>query len=122
MTRAGWLILKWLILPAALAAIGYYIIGPRLGNLPVPGMIQAPAIGTSHDDATDADKGKQTNFPSPDVDVKVGSVAHGEHPKPTRHHRRHAAQKPAETPPTQTAPPGGQDQGGGATTTGGTDG
>lgn len=30
----AWFVVKWLVVPAGMAAIGYFLIGPRLGDMP----------------------------------------------------------------------------------------
>lgn len=119
---AGWFILKWLLIPAALAAAGYYIIGPRIGALapPKPGVdtgTPPPQTPPTHESSA---TGSQTSYPAPDVTVTRGS---GQVTPPKRHRRR----RPAKPAPDTAAPaerPAQTDQGGSggaATTTGGGD-
>ena len=124
--RAGLLILKWLIIPAGLAAVGYYVIGPRLGNLPIPNMSSAPSSEPQHEEGAVSDKGKQAVYPSPDVNVKVGAVAHGDAEARAQRRRHKKATtpkaKPAEHTPGEATPPPDQGGSGGAATGGGTTG
>lgn len=121
---AGWFILKWLLIPAALAAAGYYIIGPRIGALaPSKAGIDtgapAPQTPPAHDSAT---TGNQTSYPAPDVTVTRGSGQVAPAP-PRRHRRRSTKPKPdAATTPDQPAQSDQGGSGGAATTTGGGDG
>ncbi|MFI5384548.1 MAG: hypothetical protein ACHQ50_00340 [Fimbriimonadales bacterium] len=119
MARAVWMIVKWLVIPASLAAVGYYVIGPKIGKInssppdttaePAP----VPAVTHQADSGTTA-----TSYPAPDVSVTRGATAEGSH-KPRRHRR--PKPKTEEPKPDEVAPP---DQGGsgGAATGGGTTG
>ena len=109
------LLTKWLIIPAALAAIGYYVIGPRVG----------PSGATKpHQPAASTDQSADTTEPPIDVpeykepETTVSASPLSRRPRTsssTRRRRRHASTDEAK--PAQAAPP---DQG--TTTTGGTDG
>jgi hypothetical protein len=65
LTPAG-KILKWIVIPAALLAGGFYLIGPHIGgavpNLPGSGGVNVTPVADN-----DGDK---DNFASPDVDVQ----------------------------------------------------
>jgi|GEM_PF-5909874 len=133
MARAGWLILKWLVIPVALASAGYYFVGPRI-NQYVPGANTEKPTGTSTEPAasvaTTAPQEHQTSYPPPDVSVTSSASRDGA--TPVRHHRHHPVEKPkTETTPTDQAPPpdrgsiggtdGGDAGGGGGNSGGGGD-
>jgi len=127
MARAVWMIIKWLVIPAALAATGYYIIGPRVGKISTDAKDRSTQGQPKTTAATSA---QPSSYPAPDVNVKVGASSRGEAP-----HRRHHKKKPkpdaAATapitdkviPPDQATTGGdGAGAGNGPATTGGTDG
>lgn len=111
MARAGMLLIKWLLFPAALAAVGYFFVGPRIGKLSGPVASSTP-IQDSAQQATDK---KQTAFPQPEVDVSVDAVKKPKE-KPKKRRRRHTT-KPAVSKPTAdpVAPPVESTTGGGTT-------
>jgi hypothetical protein len=113
---AGFLLLKWLIIPAALAAAGYFFIGPRVGKyVKADSGTQAPVEAAQ---PTSSSTSEQTSFPAPDVEVKVGTAASSTHRPKRKKRRRTTKPKPSASAAATTIPadPGGS---GGAATTGG---
>ncbi len=88
----GLVVLKWLIVPAILAAIGYFLIAPRIGSkLKIPGLqheqpTAQPGPTQTHTGTT----AMSTQYPSPDVEVQVGSLAG----RPNHSVRPHRKRKP----------------------------
>ena len=121
MTRAGWFILKWLIIPAGLTAVGYYVVGPRLGNLPIPSSIY-PGADTQATKPAEPET-KQSNFPSPEVNVKVGALQKGDAEARARRRQRRKRSRPkppaTAAAPVNVVPPVDEGGSGGAATTGG---
>ena len=115
MGRVAFLILKWLLIPAALAAAGYYFVGPRIGKIDTPSL---PKTAPPPEDTavTQSTKENDKTYPAPDIDVKVGAVSHKEPRK--RVHRKKPKPKADDTvkvtPPTDNGTTGGGDTGGGA--------
>lgn len=113
------LIVKWLLIPAALTAVGYYIVGPRIGASLKNSAAAEPTKSSSATETTTA--ANTVSYPAPDVEVKVNSTAPKKRPKrhkPRGSKRRPQVRKPAaETP--STPPPVDQGGSGGAATTGG---
>ncbi len=127
----GWFIVKWLIIPAALAAVGYYVVGPRIGNIkPSPPSEQQtpppPQNAPVHESTTASN---QTSYPSPDVTVTRGNANSVTPSTSHRRHRRRTSERPKPEAPTNTPPDvsnktdeggsGGAATGGGEGTTGG---
>jgi len=135
MARAAWLILKWLVIPVALACAGYYFVGPRINQFVPSGAADKPQDVSSQPTASvasTAPQDHQASYPPPDVSVTSSASHDGS--TPIRHHRTHHVEKPKVTPPPvdQTTPPdrgsvggtdggdaGGGDTGGGGNTGGG---
>lgn len=115
------LIVKWLLIPAALTAIGYYVVGPRIGDtLKTAPSSNEPAKSGSAVEATAASN--TVAYPAPDVEVKVNASTPRKKPR-HRKGKRRSTTKTAETKPAQetttTPPPDDQGGSGGAATTGG---
>ncbi|HJP82812.1 MAG TPA: hypothetical protein VJ835_04830 [Fimbriimonadaceae bacterium] len=104
--------LKWLVVPIALAAVGYFLVGPRVeNNVPeeykqkaaqvMRGESSQPEKSENEADATPASN--QSKFAEPQVDVTVTALGTRQDP-PKRKKRRRRKPK-VETPaPTETAP------------------
>ena len=118
---AGLLLLKWLIIPAALAAAGYFFVGPRVGKYVSAVGASAAPVEPDTTQATPTPKDQQTNFPAPDVEVKVGGAASNVSRPKRKRRKKTTKPKPAVTAPVpvQAAPPPDQGGSGGAVTTGG---
>jgi hypothetical protein len=118
---AGLLLLKWLIIPAALAAAGYFFIGPRVGKYVSAVGTEPATVEASSGEAATTTSDQQTNFPAPDVEVKVGGAASNVHRPKRKRRKRSTKPKPPVTvkAPDQAAPPPDQGGSGGAATTGG---
>lgn len=109
------MVLKWLVFPAALAAFGYYVVGPRIGKVGLPSGIAQPEPSPARETAA-APASQARTYPAPDVDVSVSGSAAASRP-PRRRHRRKP--KPdVEAPPT-TAPDVPVDSGGSGGAVGG---
>ena len=100
-------IVKWLVVPALLAATGYYFVGPRVTDKLPPEIkerVQAATAGngrlstsTSPESATNGDpltSGKP--FAAPEVDVTVSQLGNPEKPKKKKRRRRR--KPPVEAP------------------------
>lgn len=87
--------IKWLVIPAALAAAGYYYIGPELGAPRTePVVIKSPETNT-------APAPKARRFKSePEVEVTVRRGA-----PPPKKRRKRRTTTPAATPTTESAAP-----------------
>lgn len=104
----------WLLVPAAFAAVGYYVIGPKLGA-PTTKKSSAPPEVTGEEGPSDeASQSKTFTAPKIEVSVKRGStVSQRDIRRPARRKKKPEA-KPAEptgeapsTTPPSTAPTGG---------------
>lgn len=100
-TKAGTvvkLIGMWLLLPAALAAIGYYVIGPQLGAS------ESASPGASPTEHTGEEKTSKTySEPKIEVSVKKGStISARDLTRPRR--KKKPAPKPVEPAPEPAAP------------------
>lgn len=118
----GWTVLKWVLIPIGLTALGYFVLGARMGRVLSEPKSVKPAKST--EDTKTSPPPSQTSYPAPDVDVKVGDMpqANPEETKPRRR-RRHRPTPPAATPvkaPPPAAPP--VDEGGSGGAVGGLDG
>lgn len=106
---AGLAILKWLLVPVALVAVGYYLVAPqvqgRIGPKAKPQKAQEP-------------KQETKKFPAPEVDVEVGAFAAEKKPERPRRRRKRRTTPRIQQPPPEQIPidAGGS---GGAATTGG---
>jgi hypothetical protein len=112
-------VLKWIVVPVSLGAIGYFLVGPRVeipkdiedkvrkvaGN---PGTLEA-----DNPEETQAEEDKpEKTFSAPEVDVTVTAL--NNRPKPKRKKRRRrttTVQAPSQEQPAPEAPTG--DGGGG---------
>jgi hypothetical protein len=133
MNRALIFVTQWLVIPVALVAVGYYVIGPRLGA-PAPKASAetppAPSLTTVDDDPKKAgsDGDPTQKFTPPDVQVSVEQGARfsvrasGPYRAHKRKRRKRSSSGPSSAPsaPAENggAAPGGSD-GGGSTTGGG---
>lgn len=118
------IIAKWFLVPGILAATGYFIIGPRVGDKVIPKDIKdrLPAVaGNAPSQSAQNESGQQDTpktFAAPEVDVSVTPVK--TQPKRKRHRRK---RKPAVTAPVEggtTAPPVSPPDTGGGTDGGAT--
>jgi|GEM_PF-7054089 len=85
MGRAGLLILKWVLVPAALALVGYYLLGPMISQGAMPGSRTVKKLAGRVGVSPDVTPGQPTNpanplesseadgpkFPEPEVEVTV---------------------------------------------------
>jgi uncharacterized membrane protein YgcG len=132
------LAIQWIAFPVVLLAVGYYIIGPRIGELPLPFAMdekQPPAPAASKPDkvdaptpdTTDSDSTASQKYSPPDVDVSVEpgaqfAVRRGG----TFHARRHSKRRHSRStlsggaaPAENGGGPAGGSDGGGSTDGGG---
>jgi hypothetical protein len=104
------MVLKWLIAPIAVGAIGYYLVGPRVDAKVAPDLIKSITPGIeAKPDANEPDpKTVQRSFSAPEVDVTVTALNRREE-RPKRRRRKRASPKvetPAVAPnPVEAAPP-----------------
>jgi len=130
---AGLLICKWILVPALLAILGYYVVGPRVGKSKVKPVSdqsapakdsEVPAVPHSEHSARSADPNPASPTASaPDLDITVHKVARrasstaetDPEVEPRKHHRRKA--KPAELPKSRDPIDDQQDEGGSAGST-----
>jgi hypothetical protein len=120
----GIFILKWLLVPLALLGVGYFVVGPRIGNtdlLPHTGPPQATTPSSSSDSVDDPEKPKRKGEPQVEVSVHRGSrFRAGEYStsydesgrKRTRRHRRRRSRSQGTTAPAPSNDQGGNDGGG----------
>lgn len=108
---------KWLLVPASLAALGYFIIGPRVGDQVLspdakkkiqevtgqPRPAPAGELNISNDEVLPDEDKPAKNYTAPDVEVTVNPIGNTEREKPRRRRRK---KKPPVTPttPSQQAP------------------
>lgn len=113
MSRVAWGIVKWLLIPAALVALGYFYIGPKLGSKDMPVNL-APIEKPSPADST------AKKFPEPEIDVSVDSL-HASSTTTKKPRKRRRRRRPAVESTVQSAPDTPVDSGGsgGAATAGG---
>ena len=95
------IIAKWFLVPGILAATGYFIIGPRVGDKVIPKDIKdrLPTVaGNPASQSAQNESGQQGSTPktfaAPEVDVSVTPVK--TQPKRKRHRRK---KKPSVTAP-----------------------
>jgi len=126
MSRAVLSLLKWLVIPISLAAVGYYFVGPKIGQVaPLADSEKtSQAMAPTHaetDTPTDS-----TSYPAPDVTVTKGPQAverpRRKHKRPTPSDKDATAQPDSKTPPDQGGSGGAATTGGDAGGSGGTDG
>jgi len=129
-----WLIVKWIAFPIGLLALGFYVIGPRLGATQAPPVAQKqtekadakPDLPEVKPDTSEPDNSATSQkFSAPDVDVSVepgaqfavhqGGTFHSRRRKKRRARAADGAAAPVEN---GNAPQGGSD-GGGSTDGGG---
>lgn len=120
----GWTVLKWVAIPIGLTALGYFVLGARMGRVLSNPSPRPPAASTDQPKATPPPS-SQASYPAPDVDVKVGEMSQAtlEERKPRRRRHRTRPTAPPATPakaPPPAAPP--VDEGGSGGAVGGLDG
>lgn len=111
------IIAKWLLVPGALALIGYYFVGPRVGGGPsahrptaeahAPGddgkeTTQIPDDATSLDEESPAPR---KSFKEPDVDVSVSPARSNSRRSSSTRRRSSRAPAPRSETPTPSAEP-----------------
>src|SRR3954465_4174706 len=105
------LVAKWLVVPAALAAVGYFIVGPHIGPSIVPkGTTPTAPPVTSTDQSADTASGDTDtpNYSAPDVVVSSQQLGgsrsrrarslDADGTQRPRRHRRHKTTTPPATP------------------------
>lgn len=80
---------KWLVIPAAIAAAGYFYVGPELG---APRTDDPPVVPLAAKPVPESSKLKRTTD-GPEVEVSAKKT---ETPKPKRKRKRKPTVKPAE--------------------------
>lgn len=75
-SKVVWLTFKWLVVPGALGAVGYYVIGPRIGQVPALEMgakkVQSIVRRDSGEDTeVSTPDGGVTDASGPDVSISV---------------------------------------------------
>ncbi len=93
----------WLLVPAALAALGYYVIGPRLGVDNQPDKAPAPSTSEPTDDS-----GSARNYSEPkiEVSVKKGTTISARDIRPPKKKKKPEAKPPEASAPKVEAPVG----------------
>lgn len=81
MQRAAFLLIKWLVVPAGLAVVGYYVLGPMISQGAMPGSRTvkklagqvgvAPATPAAPKDPLAAPVEEGPRFPEPEIDLTV---------------------------------------------------
>lgn len=123
------LLLKWIVIPITLLGVGFYFIGPRIGQSDAGQDVASPQ---SQPQDSDQDKPKVVRHGEPQVEVSVrpgssfhessrdfsGSSISGDNPPPKKHKRHRRRIEPTEPPPDipfdpGPPPPGISDTGGG---------
>lgn len=127
--RALWLFAKWLLVPAVLAALGYFVLGPKLGE--VPAIVNAvDNVGKQPQSTTEEDSTpgkKHVGEPQVIVERKPGGtfvpnrhrsrdgsryLGDGMHKKRKRKRSTSSAPLGPEIPPPDSSGGGGGDTGG----------
>lgn len=89
----------WLLVPIALAAIGYYVIGPRLGSH------EGDAPSSTTEESVDEGKAsKSYSEPKIEVTVKKGSTISARDLTRPRRKKKPPVQKPVDPNPAPPAP------------------
>jgi len=111
------IILKWIVVPASLGAIGYFLVGPRVESQ-VPKELKEkalevvnsgkPTTTVSNSPAQEVEKPTRS-FAEPEVDVSVTAI--NNRPKKTKRKRRR--RKPPTESTAPSAPPAETPSGGG---------
>lgn len=93
----------WLLVPAALAALGYYVIGPRLGVDNQPEKATAPSSPEPSDET-----GSARNYTEPkiEVSVKKGTTISARDIRPPRKKKKTEPKPPEASAPKVEAPVG----------------
>ena len=95
----------WALLPAALAALGYYVIGPKLGADDSAAKPQAAVPDTQSDEGVDEAQSPAKTFAAPKIEVSVRkghSISAGDLVRPKR--KKKPVSKPEPSTP-EVAPP-----------------
>ena len=118
-------VVKWLIIPGAIGALGYYLVGPRIGTAPPikikgltdTGSTKPPQTTVENTDAPDH------HYPQPDVQVQTVN-GHGRRVEVVHkpRHKTPRKKKPVDTPTTTPVDQGGSGGAAAPPTTGGTTG
>jgi hypothetical protein len=96
--------LLWMLVPAGLAAIGYYVIGPQLGSHEAPQAEPREEIQDEEEDGPSEPKTVRNYVPPAiEVEVKRGQTIR-ERDMVIRQPRPKPKPKPEEAPPAPTAP------------------
>lgn len=111
MSRVVWGLVKWVIIPAALVALGYFYIGPKLGSSIAPTI--APVVKP---EGVPAKTGK--TYPKPEIDVSVEGMQKGDTQPRKRRRRRHRSTT-SSTSNATAAPSTPTDEGGSSGAAGG---
>jgi hypothetical protein len=117
-----WVIVKWLVVPAALTALGYFVVGPKIGATLKNQIPAAKPASTEPVSENSADAATTAAFPAPEVEVKVGSTAPRKRSSHRRRHRtstRRTNPPPVEAPKEAAGPPPPVDEGGSGGAVGG---
>lgn len=72
--RIAWFLLKWVLAPAALALVGYFVVGPMIGRAPVAPAITEPTTEEATKVSEFLPPGggpPKRRFEAPEVDVRV---------------------------------------------------
>ena len=108
------MVLKWLIAPIVIGAIGYYLVGPRVESKVTPDLIKtiSPGTGAKPDPEETDPKTVQRTFSAPEVDVTVTALNKRDD-RPKRRKRKRPTPKveepviapnPVEAAPTEPPP------------------
>lgn len=93
----------WLLVPAALAALGYYVIGPRLGVDSATEKAPAPSTSEPENEPSSA---RNYSEPKIEVSVKKGSTISARDIRPPRKKKKPEAKPPETSAPKVEAPVG----------------
>lgn len=101
------LVLKWLIIPIAVGAIGYYLVGPRVESNVSPELIDkvksASGIEVAEAKEVKPDTAERT-YKEPEVDVTVTALNKREDKPKRRRRKRTTTPKPSVTAPVAPEP------------------
>jgi hypothetical protein len=103
---------KWVLIPFAVAAVGFFFLGPRLGYVPDPRKKPTVAVKSPTEADPNQVENTEPTFPEPDVKViatpakaSVGVTTDAvEVPKPKRKKRKPTPTPSAEPEPKRPAP------------------
>jgi hypothetical protein len=101
-------LLKWLVIPVGLAALGFFVVGPRLLPAAEPAKNEPKAEVVEQDDPN-----KQKITGNPEVEVSVAPASHRRTNRRRSHRKTEETHKPApDVPSPDEEPPRNNPDGG----------